>query len=68
MEIQAGPLEEWNTAAGMVNVVQYLGKENDIEVFLANDKKVRVRSPVRVDRGDRIRLYFNPEKILCIPK
>jgi ABC-type Fe3+/spermidine/putrescine transport system ATPase subunit len=68
MEIQAAPKEEWNTAAGMVNVVQYLGKENDIEVYLANDKKVRVRSPVRVDRGDRIHLYFNPEKILCIPK
>ena len=68
MEIQAASREEWNTAAGMVNVVQYLGKENDIEIFLANDKKVRVRSPVRVDRGDRIRLYFNPEKILLIPK
>jgi putative spermidine/putrescine transport system ATP-binding protein len=60
--------EESNTVQGVVNVVQYLGKENDIEVFLENNKKIRVRSSEKVDRGDKITLYFKPEKILFIPK
>jgi len=60
--------EEHNITAGVVHVVQYLGKENDIEVFLQNNKKIRVRSPEKVERGDQITLYFNPEKIILIPK
>jgi len=57
-----------NTASGTVSVVQYLGKENDIEVFLDNKRKIRVKSPERVEREDRITLYFNPEKIILVPK
>lgn len=60
--------EEQNTTSGIVHVVQYLGKENDIEVFLENNKKIRVRSSEKVERGDTITLYFNPEKIILIPK
>lgn len=60
--------EEHNTTSGVVHVVQYLGKENDIEVSLENNKKIRVRSPEKVERGDKVNLYFNPEKIIFIPK
>jgi putative spermidine/putrescine transport system ATP-binding protein len=73
--VQAPPMgspisvrEEDNITSGRVHVVQYLGKENDIEVFLENNKKIRVRSPEKVERGDKVTLYFNPEKIIFIPK
>lgn len=68
MGSQVQAKEQYNTACGVVNVVQYLGKANDIEVFLENNKKIRVRSPEKVERGDHITLYFNPERIIFIPK
>ena len=60
--------ERDNTTPGVVSVVQYLGKENDIDVVIQNDMKIRVRSPVKVERGDKIILYFDPERIIFIPR
>jgi putative spermidine/putrescine transport system ATP-binding protein len=66
-DIAVGEPHTANRLDGAVASVSYGGLGSLIEVSLAHDVRLHVRTPARVSIGDRLALYVPPERVLVYP-
>ncbi|WP_328998663.1 ABC transporter ATP-binding protein [Kribbella sp. NBC_00709] len=52
---------------GLVEVVEYQGRERAVEVVLGNDIRLHVRTEERVDVGEQVALAVTPGRLLVYP-
>lgn len=57
----------YTTFESRVGVVEYLGREYVFDCNLPNDIRLHVRSQVRPDGGDTVRIGVNPDRALVYP-
>ena len=56
-----------NTFTGKIEIVEYLGRENEAAVTLEAGPRVWVRTPARLAPGDTVAAVFPEERVIFLP-
>ena len=56
-----------NAFPGKVEIVEYLGREDEVVLALAAGPRLWIRTPERVTTGEAVTASFPPERVIMLP-
>jgi putative spermidine/putrescine transport system ATP-binding protein len=67
-DVQVGPDgSATNSFRGRVDIVEYLGRDNEAVLTLEGGSSLWVRTPAHIARGETVSVTFPPDKVIFLP-